>query len=100
MTFPLAVKVFDLGDVFFFLFGNDVGTCGKEIIAMTLSLSFVISKTFLMVLIFFANLALVGRLLSTRNISKGKVNRLILPKVLFFGESMPSKALGINLLGT
>ena len=98
MAFSFAIKVFDIRDVFFFFFRNDISTYGKEVVAATLFLSSTVPKTFLIVLVFFAGLVLVGRLLVSRHISRKNVNRLFFPKILFFGWFLLLEALGINLL--
>lgn len=92
MTFFVAVEIFDLEDVFFFLLRNNISTCGRGVVATTLSFSFVAPGTSMVVLIFLASLALMGRL-PTKHVSRRRVSGLILPGVLFFGWSMPSEIL-------
>lgn len=76
-----------MGD-FFSYFLNDVGIYYKGVIATNLSLFTTVPRNFLVVLIFFANLALVNRkllgMLLTKCISKKSVSRFILLKVFFF----------------
>lgn len=100
MTIPLAVEAFDLRDVFFFLFRNNVSPCGRDVIAATLSLSSVAPEISLLVVILLTSLPLVNGLLLTRHVSKEKVSKLILSKVLVFGWSVPLKAIGINFPDT
>lgn len=100
MTFPPTIKVFNLGNILFFLFKNDISIYSREIMAATLFLSSTVPKNFLVVLIFHISLALMGRLLPTRHISKRRVMRLIFLRVFFLGWSMPAEVLGIYLLST
>ena len=100
MTFPPIIKVFNLGNILFFLFKNDISIYGREIMAATLFLSSTVPRNFLVVLIFLISLALMGRLLPTRHISKKRVMRLIFLRVFLLGWSMPVEVLGIYLLGT
>lgn len=77
----LAVEAFNPGDVIFFFFRNNVGTYDKEVIAATLFLSSAVQKVSIIVLIFFISLVLIDELFFVRYVSRGKVGRLILPKV-------------------
>ena len=85
MTFLPVVEAFNLEDVFFFFFRNNIGICGRKIMAATLFLSSAMPKTSLIVLIFLTCLALVGALLPTRHVRKGKVSELILFKIFLLG---------------
>lgn len=83
MLFSFAI---DIGSVFPFLF-DDIRTCYRGVIAATLSLYPTVPKTSLIVLVFFANLTLVGRrliVLTTRYINKKSVSRFIFSKVILF----------------
>lgn len=72
--------------------------------ALTLFLPFTTHKIFLMILVFFAGLALVSKklleLLLTRYISKESVSRLILLEILFFYKFVSLKMISINLADT
>ena len=84
MAFSFTEEAFDIREVFFYFFGNDVNICYRKILVLTLFLSTMAPKTFVVVLIFFIGLV-DGRLLfSTKYISKGGVNRLIFFKVFIF----------------
>ena len=98
MAFPSAMEVFDMKDVFFFLLGNNIDTCHREVLASSPFSSTMVPKTSLMVLVFF--LVGGGCLLPTRYVSRENVNGLILPRVLsfLFCWSVPSETLGIDLL--
>lgn len=102
MTFFLIVKVFNIRNVFFFFFRNDIDTYYRRVMATTLFLSSASPKIFLVILIFFVDLALIGELFSTRYVYKKRINRLVLPKVfiLLFCWSISIETFGINLLGT
>lgn len=84
IDFLFAEKALNVGNVIFFFFDNDIETYYREVLAMTLFLLIITLKTFLVVLVFF--MVLVGRklLFPTRYVSKGGVNRFIVPKVLIF----------------
>ena len=91
MPLFFAVEGLDLGDVFFFRL-DDIGIdiyC-KEVMATTLFSPPTVPRTSLVVLVFFASLALVdGRLLevlATKYVSRKSVNRPISSRVplLFF----------------
>lgn len=62
-------------------------------------LPFVAPKIFLLVLILLVDLVLVDRLLPIRYVNRGKVSRLIYPKVfiLFLDCFVPLEIFGINL---
>lgn len=104
MAFLFAVKVFNIEEIFFFCFSNDFNTCCKKILALFLSLFIIMSKTFLVVLIFFINLTLICKklLLFTKYVKKKGVSRFIFSRVfiLFFCYFVTLKILGINLLGS
>lgn len=75
----------DLEDIFLFFFDNvGINTCYIKVMAMTFLASLAL-KTFLVVLVFFANLALVSKklVLVTRYISRKNISRLNLSGVLF-----------------
>lgn len=106
MLLFFAIIALDIGDVIFFLLDDiSISTYCKEVIAMTLSLSFTAPKTSLVILILFVSLALVaGRLLRmffTRYVSKRNINKLILFRVflLLFCRLIPLKILCIDLAG-
>lgn len=61
ITLFFAVKIFDIGDVLLFFHFDDVDIYCRKIMATTLVLPFIASKTFLIILVFFAKLALVDR---------------------------------------
>ena len=98
ITFPLAVKAFNLGDIFFF-YRNYVGTYSKKIMAKTLFLSFAILKISLIILIFFIDLASVDELFFTKYVNKGRVSRHVFFKVFifFFCWSIPLEIFNIDL---
>ena len=75
MPLPIADIALDLGNVLLFFFKNDIHIRGREVVAMTLSLSSAVPKTLLMVLVFFAGLALMGGL-PTRHVNREKINGL------------------------
>ena len=99
-----AVEVFNLADVFLFIF-DDIGvsTCCKGVMATTLFLPCTTPKTFLVVLVFFASLGLVGGrllgILTTRYVNKRSINGLISSKVFLFLFCRPvsSRILWVNL---
>lgn len=97
MPFSSIVKAFNLRDIFYFFFDN-VGTCGKGVRAITLSL-FLTLETSLVVMIFFDELTLVGgkllRKFFTGYVSRKSVSRLFFFKVLllFFTGLYPQKHL-------
>lgn len=97
MAFFFAKKAFNIGEILFFLFSNDIDTYYKKILATTLFLSTMAPKTSLIVLIFFISLMNRKLLFSTKYISKKNVNKLIFLKVffLFFNWSITLKALSI-----
>lgn len=70
IAFFFAKKVFNMGKIFFFCFGNNVDICYKKILALTLFLSIIAPKTSLVVLIFFVRLMDRKLLFLTRYISK------------------------------
>lgn len=88
----MTVEVFDLGDVFFFLFRNDIGIHDRGVVIATVFLSSIVPEISLVVLFFFASLALINGL-PTRYINRGKVSRFILLGVLFLGWFMPLRIL-------
>lgn len=83
----MVVKVLDLEDVFSFFFNDiNIDTYYRKVIAIT-PLALSTPKTFLMVLVFLASLALIsGRLLvfATNYVINKNVNRLSLFGVLLF----------------
>lgn len=102
MTLFFIVEVLDMGDVLLF-FLNAIDICCKGIIVATLFLPTMASKTFLVVLVLSASLALIGgRLLGvlpTKYVSRRIVSKVILLGVLFlfFRRLIASETLGINL---
>lgn len=57
----MTVVVFDLEHIFFFiLYDVGISICCREVIAMTLFLAPMVPKESLVVLVFFASLALMG----------------------------------------
>ena len=110
MSFPIAVIAFDFGyvPVFLFLLGNDIGTRGRGVGVTTLSPpSFAAPRTLLVVLILLwvggRSLLSGRRLFSTRHVSKGGVDRLILStRVLFllFSGPVPSGTPRVYVMGT
>lgn len=97
MTFLLTVEVFDLRDIIFLLVRNNISTSNKEVVAVTLFLYSTILRISLIVLIFFYSLALVGRLLSTRYVSKKKSVDLLFSEFLpsFFTSVYPYRHLAL-----
>lgn len=106
ITFFLIEKVFDKRDILPLFLGNDVNTYCKRVMATILSLSPIIPRAFLLVLVYFAGLAMVEKrligLLSTRYVNKESVSGFILPKVLilFLCRFVPLEILDINHAGT
>lgn len=102
MTFPLIVEAFDLEDVFFFLFRNDISTYSNIVIVATMLLFSIVIKTFLVVLIFLFGLVLMGGLLSTKHVRNKRVSSLVFFRVfiLLFCWSVLWKTLGIDLSNT
>lgn len=74
-------------DIFSFFLRNNIVTCYKEVLVAILSLSFIIPKIFLLVLVFFVDLVFVGKrllgLLSTRYVRKKILTDLFFIKSLF-----------------
>lgn len=103
MTFFFMVEIFDIGNIFFFFYENNIDIGYKGIIIATLFLSPTTSIAFLIGLVFFAGLALVNRkllgLLPTRYVNRKSVSRFILPNIfiLFFYRSISLETLDINL---
>lgn len=99
IIFLSTVEAFDIGDVFFFFHENNIDTYCREVLVFSLSLSTIMPRTYLVVLVFF--LVDGGCLLPTEYVSKKDVNRLILPRVFifFFCWFVPLEILGINLSG-
>lgn len=95
IIFLLAVEVFDRGDVFFFLFKNNIDTYYMRIMATTLFLSFAAPKISLVVLILFIALALISRLLILGILAEGELVDLFFPESLsfFFAGLYPRKYL-------
>lgn len=77
MFLSIRVVIFDLENIFLFLFKNNVSTYNKEVVAATLSLSSPVPGTSLMVLIFLVSLVLMGGL-SIRYVNRGRISRLSL----------------------
>lgn len=90
MTLYQVVEALNIGDVIPFFLDIDDIHC-KEVIGATVFSSAMAPRIFLVVLVFFAGLALVGRrflgVLSTKHISMRRISGLILSKVfvLFLG---------------
>lgn len=63
--------------MFFFLFDNNIDSYYKKLLALTLFLSTIMPKIFLIILDLFINLVDRRLLLFTKCISKKSVNRLI-----------------------
>ena len=105
MTFSFAIKARDMEGVFLFPF-DICDTYYKRVIIMTLFLSAITPKIYLVVLVFFTSLVLVSKrllvILSIGCISKRKISGLILPRVflLLLCRPVPLKILGINLVNT
>ena len=88
MLLFFAVELLDVGDVFLFFFDDvGVGTSYKKVMATTLFLPPTTLRNSLLVLVFFASLALVGgkflEVLVTRYVNGRSVNRLIFSRVFF-----------------
>lgn len=99
MAFPSAEEAFDVEEVLFFLFGNDVDTYCRGVLASTLSSSTMAPKTSLVVLVLFICLFGGRLLLPTRCISSKSISRLILPRVfiLLLYRPLALETVGINL---
>ena len=82
-----------------FYFNNDIGICGRKVIATSLYLFSATLGTFVVLLVFFADLTLIGRLF-TKHIGNKRVSRLNFSKVLFLGGSVFLKILRINFTST
>lgn len=99
MALSFTVEVFDVGDILFFFLANDVDICCRGVLALSMSLSTIVTRTSLVVLVLFP---VGGRcLLLTGYVSREDIGRLILPRVLipFFRWFIPLEIHGINLLG-
>lgn len=59
MVFSFAEVLFNIEEIFFFFFCNDVDTYCRGVLALTLSSFIIVSKIYLVDLVFFINL--VGR---------------------------------------
>lgn len=101
MPFPMVVIALDLGDIFLFFHKNNVNTCGRRVVAAALFLSSAMPEISWEILVFFACLALMGRLL-TRHVSKEKISRLGFSRIFFllFCRLVSSETLNANLTGT
>lgn len=105
ITFFLVGEALNLRDDLFFPL-NAINIYCKGVVGAILFLLATVPKIFLIVLIFFIGLTLVDKrllgVLLTRHISIGRVNRLILSKVLvlLFSWLILLETLGINLSGT
>lgn len=80
ITIFSIMEAFDIEDVLFFFFRSNIDTYCRRVLALFPSLSIMVPKTFLVVLVFF----LVGEryVLPIRYINREDVGRLILPRVL------------------
>lgn len=76
------MEAFDIGDVFFFFHENNIDIYYREVLVFSPSLSTIMPRTYLVVLVFF--LVDGGCLLPTGYVSKEDVNRLIFPRVFIF----------------
>lgn len=101
ITFFLLEKAFNIRDVFFFFLENGVNTYCRRVVIVILSLFSMAPKIFLVFLVFFVNLALLGRLLLIRYISRELNSGFILfgVLILLFCCFIPLEILDINLLG-
>lgn len=88
----MTIEAFDLEDDLFFFFENNVDTCSRGVVATTLFLSSATLKISLIVLVFLAALVLIGEL-PTMYVNKGKVSRLIYPKILSLDWFVPLETL-------
>lgn len=99
MPFFMTVEALNLEDIFLFLFDSlSMSKYCRRDITITLSLAFLVPRTFLVVLVFLASLALVDRrllVLATRYVSKRNISKLSLSGVLLllFHRFVPSKIL-------
>lgn len=100
ITFFFIVEIFVVRHIFLLFLLNNVDIYYRKVIVITLFLFFMALKTFLVVWVFFARLALVDqrllRLFFTRYVSKKNVSGLILSKILFFYKSILLETLNIN----
>ena len=87
MPLSMTVEALDLEDVFPFLFdGIDIGTCCRGVVTTTLFLAPSTPRISLIVLVFLAILAPVGKrllVLVTGYVSKNSISRLSLFRVFF-----------------
>lgn len=87
MTIFFVIEVFYMEDVLLFSL-NAIDIYYKKVMVATLSLPTTASKSSLVVLVFFAGLALMDerllRVLPTRYLSRENVSGFILPKVFLF----------------
>lgn len=92
-------------DIFSFFLDN-INTYYRSVMVATLFLPRTMPKTFLVVLVFFTGLTLVGRrlleVLPTKYVRKRSINELILLRVLLFlfYRPTPLETLSINLANT
>lgn len=89
ILFPIIVKILDLRDVFPFFFGDvGISICCKKVIVTSLFPLLTMPRNFLMILVFFTSLILVGGrllgVLTTKYVSRKSVSRLSLFEVFFF----------------
>ena len=90
MTFSLSIEALNVEDDFFLLF-DTIDICYRWVVGATLFLPAMMPKIFLVILVFFTGLILVGkrllRVFSIRYVSIGRVSVFIFPEifVLFFG---------------
>ena len=88
MAFLFNVEIFDVEYVFYLFFGNNFNICYKKVLTLSLTLSTMAPKSFLVVLVFFIGMVLVNRrlLLFIKYINKEDVSGFIFLKVfiLFF----------------
>lgn len=84
MTLFSIKKVLNIRKVFFFLFNNDINIYYRRVLTTILSLSIIVPKTFLFVLVLFINLVDRRLLLSIKYISRENVSQLIFSNILIF----------------
>lgn len=102
MALSFVVEALNMRNVFLFSL-DAIDICCRGIIVATVSLSATTPRTFLVVLVLFAGLGLIGErllgVLSTMFVNKKSVSRLILLRVffLFLHRLVFLETLGIDL---
>lgn len=81
IVFSFAKKIFNIGEIFLFLLGNNINTCYRIVLTLTLPLFIMALRTFLIVLVFFFGLMDGKLLFLTRFVHKRDMSGFILPRI-------------------